>query len=125
MALLVESSRLAVDSGGAGRSRGGLAMARALRVLAPGTRYSLLSDGAVVPAFGVLGGLSGVPVSAWIEQQGAALNFDTPGKVAVHLIEAGSTLMVRSAGVSGYRDPHNGVVNSITRAVSQGCRTAD
>jgi N-methylhydantoinase B len=105
MPLLVESSRLAVDSGGPGRSRGGLAMARALRVLAPGTRYSLLSDGAVVPAFGVLGGLSGVPVSAWIEQQGAAFNFDTPGKVAGHLIEAGSTLMVRSAGGGGYGDP--------------------
>src|SRR5262245_40345650 len=105
MPLLVESSRLAVDSGGAGRSRGGLAMMRALRVLAPGTRYSLLSDGAVVPAFGVLGGLAGVPVGAWIERQGAASYFDTPGKVAGHLIEAGSTLMVRSAGGGGYGDP--------------------
>jgi N-methylhydantoinase B len=105
MPLLVESSRLAVDSGGAGRSRGGLAMARALRVLAPATRYSLLADGAVVPAFGVLGGLAGVPVSAWIERQGAASNFDTPGKVAGHLIEPGSTLMVRSAGGGGYGDP--------------------
>jgi N-methylhydantoinase B len=105
MPLLVESSRLAVDSGGAGRSRGGLAMTRALRVLAPGTRYSLLSDGAVVPAFGVLGGLAGVPVGAWIERQGAASYFDTPGKVAGHLIEAGSTLMVRSAGGGGYGDP--------------------
>jgi N-methylhydantoinase B len=105
MPLLVESSRLAVDSGGAGRSRGGLAMTRALRVLAPGTRYSLLSDGAVVPAFGVLGGLAGVPVGAWIERQGMASDFDTPGKVAGHLIEAGSTLMVRSAGGGGYGDP--------------------
>jgi N-methylhydantoinase B len=105
MPLLVESSRLAVDSGGAGRSRGGLAMSRALRVLAPGTRYSLLSDGAVVPAFGVLGGLAGVTVGAWIERQGAVSYFDTPGKVAGHLIEAGSTLMVRSAGGGGYGDP--------------------
>jgi len=105
MPLLVESSRLTVDSGGAGRSRGGLAMTRALRVLAAGTRYSLLSDGAVVPAFGVLGGLAGVPVGAWIERQGAASCFDTPGKVAGHLIEAGSTLMVRSAGGGGYGDP--------------------
>jgi len=37
MPLMVESSRLAVDSGGAGRTRGGLAMERALRVLVPGT----------------------------------------------------------------------------------------
>jgi N-methylhydantoinase B len=80
-------------------------MTRALRVLAAGTRYSLLSDGAVVPAFGVLGGLAGVPVGAWIERLGAASCFDTPGKVAGHLIEAGSTLMVRSAGGGGYGDP--------------------
>jgi N-methylhydantoinase B len=105
MPLLVESSCLAVDSGGAGRTRGGLAIERALRVVAPDARYSLLSDGAVVPAFGVLGGLAGVPVGAWIERQGAANHFDTPGKVAGHHIEAGSTLRVRSAGGGGYGDP--------------------
>jgi len=105
MPLMVESSRLAVDSGGAGRTRGGLAMERALRVLVPGARYSLLSDGAVLPAFGVLGGLAGVPVSARIERQGAVEEFEMPGKVAGHLLEDGSIVMVRSAGGGGYGDP--------------------
>jgi N-methylhydantoinase B len=105
MPLRVESSRLAVDSGGPGRTRGGLAIERALRVLAPSARYSLLADGAVVPAFGVLGGMAGVPVSAAIARQGAIEDFDTPGKVAGHPIEAGSTLLVRSAGGGGYGDP--------------------
>jgi N-methylhydantoinase B len=105
MPLLVESSRLAVDSGGAGRTRGGLALERALRVLAAGARYSLLSDGAVVPAFGVVGGLAGAPVRAWIERQGAVEDFDTPGKVAGHPLEEGSTVKVRSAGGGGYGDP--------------------
>lgn len=105
MPLLVESSRLAVDSGGAGTTRGGLSMQRALRVLAPGARYSLLSDGAVVPAFGVLGGLSGVPVGSWIERQGVVEEFDTPGKVAGHAVDEGSIVMVRSAGGGGYGDP--------------------
>ncbi len=63
MPLLVESSRLAMDSGGAGQSRGGLSMQRELRVRATDARYSLLADGAVLPAFGVLGGRSGVPVT--------------------------------------------------------------
>ena len=89
MPLLVESSRLATDSGGAGTTRGGLSMQRALRVLAPDARYSLLSDGAVVPAFGVLGGLSGVPVGAWIDRDGAIEDFDTPGKVAGHPLGGG------------------------------------
>ena len=105
MPLLVESSRLAPDSGGAGTTRGGLSMQRALRVLAADARYSLLSDGAVVPAFGVLGGLSGVPVGAWVDRDGAIQDFDTPGKIAGHPVEAGDIIMVRSAGGGGYGDP--------------------
>jgi N-methylhydantoinase B len=105
MPLLVESSRLAPDSGGAGTNRGGLSMQRALRVLAADARYSLLSDGAVVPAFGVLGGLSGVPVGAWVDRDGAIQDFDTPGKIAGHPVDAGDIIMVRSAGGGGYGDP--------------------
>jgi N-methylhydantoinase B len=105
MPLLVESSRLAPDSGGAGTTRGGLSMARALRVLAPGARYSLLSDGAIVPAFGVLGGRAGFPVGSWIECQGVIEDFDTPGKIAGHPLEEGSIVMLRSAGGGGYGDP--------------------
>jgi N-methylhydantoinase B len=105
MPLLVESSRLAVDSGGAGTTRGGLSMQRQLRVLAPEARYSLLADGAVVPAFGVLGGRSGLPVAAWIERDGAVEIFDTPGKIAGHPVEEGASVVVRSAGGGGYGDP--------------------
>ena len=105
MPLLVESSRLATDSGGAGRTRGGLSMQRGLRVLAPEARYSLLSDGAIVPAFGVLGGLSGFPVGSWIDRGGAIEDFDSPGKVAGHPIEQDGMVTVRSAGGGGYGDP--------------------
>jgi len=105
MPLIVESSRLAIDSGGAGTTRGGLSMQRAMRVLAPEARYSLLSDGAIVPAFGVLGGLSGFPVGSWIDRNGVIEDFDTPGKVAGHLVEEGATVVVRSAGGGGYGDP--------------------
>src|SRR5262245_750529 len=103
--LLVESSRLAVDSGGAGATRGGLAMQRALRVLVPDARYSLLADGAVVPAFGVLGGRSGLPVASWIDRDGVVEQFDAPGKVAGHAVEQNGVVMVRSAGGGGYGDP--------------------
>jgi N-methylhydantoinase B len=105
MPLVVETSRLAVDSGGAGRTRGGLSMQRSMRVLAADSRYSLLSDGAVVPAFGVMGGLSGVQVGAWIEKDGAVEGFDTPGKIAGHPVGDGSVVVVRSAGGGGYGDP--------------------
>jgi len=105
MPLLVESSRLAVDSGGAGRTRGGLSMQRGLRVLAPEARYSLLADGAIVPAFGVLGGMSGFPVGAWIDRDGTIEDFDSPGKIAGHHVEENAIVMIRSAGGGGYGDP--------------------
>jgi N-methylhydantoinase B len=105
MPLLVESSRLAIDSGGAGRTRGGLAMQRGLRVLAPEARYSLLADGAVVPAFGVLGGMSGFPVGAWIDRDGEIEDFDSPGKISGHHVEERAMVMIRSAGGGGYGDP--------------------
>lgn len=105
MPLLVESSRLAIDSGGAGRTRGGLSMQRGLRVLAPEARYSLLADGAIVPAFGVLGGMSGFPVGAWIDRDGQIEDFDSPGKISGHHVEERAMVMIRSAGGGGYGDP--------------------
>lgn len=105
MPLMVERSGVSMDSGGAGTTRGGLSMERTIRVLAPEARYSLLSDGAVVPAFGVFGGRAGCPVGAWTERDGLVEDFDTPGKVAGHLVEAGGAVIIRSAGGGGYGDP--------------------
>ena len=104
--LLVEYSELDTDSGGAGRSRGGLAMRRRIRLTAPDARYSLLSDGAIVPAFGVLGGQSGKPLSSWVENtDDITEDFTTPGKVGGHLVEEGERVVLRSAGGGGYGDP--------------------
>ncbi len=104
--LLVEDSRLGPDTGGAGASRGGLAMQRRIRLTCAEARYSLLSDGAMVPAFGVLGALSGLPVASWVEQvDGRTHDFDTPGKVGGHVLHAGDRVVLRSAGGGGYGDP--------------------
>jgi len=106
MPLIVESSQLATDSGGAGTTRGGLAMQRRIRLTAPEARYSLLSDGAILPAFGVLAGRSGLPVASWVElANGRIEDFDTPGKVGGHLLTDGDRVVLRSAGGGGYGDP--------------------
>ncbi|SJZ30593.1 N-methylhydantoinase B [Enhydrobacter aerosaccus] len=120
MPLMVETSRLAIDSGGAGTTRGGLSMQRSIKVLASGARYSLLSDGAVVPAFGVLGGLSGVQVGAWLESDGTIESFDTPGKVAGHPVGDGSVVVIRSAGGGGYGDPLQRDPAHVAEDVSEG-----
>jgi N-methylhydantoinase B len=100
--------------------RGGLSMQRGLRVLTTGARYSLLSDGAVLPAFGVLGGRSGFPVGCWIERDGALEDFDTPGKVAGYPVEEGDIVLIRSAGGGGYGDPLERDVERVAADVREG-----
>ena len=95
-------------------------MQRALRALASGGRYSLLSDGALLPAFGVLGGRSGVPVGAWINRDGTIEQFDTPGKVAGHPVQEGSQVVIRSAGGGGYGDPLNRDPQRVALDVQEG-----
>ncbi len=120
--LLVEQSRLRTDSGGAGTTRGGLAMQRRIRLLGTAeARYSLLADGAVVPAFGVLGGRSGLPVASWIEKpDGTREDFDTPGKVGGHLMREGDVVVLRSAGGGGYGDPLARPADSVAEDVRLG-----
>jgi N-methylhydantoinase B len=103
--LRVESSALATDSGGDGRQRGGLSMRRELRLTAPEAAYSVLADGAVLGAFGVLGGGSGVPVASHVVRKGRDLTFPTPGKVSGFRMVEGDVLVLRSAGGGGYGDP--------------------
>ena len=55
MPLRVERSELRCDSGGEGRTRGGLGLRREIRLLDGEARYSVLSDRAVLPPFGVRG----------------------------------------------------------------------
>jgi N-methylhydantoinase B len=105
MPLLVERSTLRADSGGEGRTRGGLGMSRELRLLDGEARYSVLADRAVVPPFGVGGGGAAAPVSVAIVREGVEHPFPTPGKVTNHAIVAGDVVVMRSAGGGGYGDP--------------------
>ncbi len=103
--LLVEWSRLGIGSGGDGEHRGGLGMRRALRLTSGVASYSLLADGAVVPPFGVLGGISAAPVNSFVIRDGRELKFATPGKVGGFALRAGDVVVLQSAGGGGYGDP--------------------
>lgn len=118
--LLVRKSEMAIDSGGPGTTRGGLSMIRHLEVLAPDATYSLLSDGAIVPAFGVVGGRSGQPVGSWIEHKdGQIEDFPHPGKVGGFSTGEGAKVVIRSAGGGGYGDPLLRDVNAVEQDVDQ------
>jgi N-methylhydantoinase B len=105
MPLLVERSVLRRDSGGEGRTRGGLGMSRELRLLDGEARYSVLADRAVIPPFGVGGAGAAAPVRVSLVHEGQERDFATPGKVTNHPLVAGDVVVMRSAGGGGYGDP--------------------
>jgi N-methylhydantoinase B len=105
MPLLVERSELRIDSGGEGATRGGLGFRRELRLLAGEARYSVLSDRAVLPPFGVGGAGPAAPVKVSIVRDGAEEELPTPGKVTGCPMGAGDTVVMQSAGGGGFGDP--------------------
>ena len=120
MPLLVERCELRIDSGGPGASRGGLGMRREVRLLDDEGSYSVLSDRAVIPPFGVLGGGSGAPYIVSVVRDGVEAGFSTPGKATGHAIRRDDTVVMRSAGGGGYGDPLTRDPMSVRRDVAGG-----
>ncbi len=123
--LVIEWSRLGIDSGGDGKHRGGLGMRRALRLSEGNAAYSLLADGAIVPPFGVIGGESAAPVDSFVVRDGEEIRFDRPGKVGGFRLRAGDTVILQSAGGGGYGDPLNRPPEQVAEDVREGYVTAD
>ena len=105
MPIVVERSELRVDSGGAGRMRGGLGLHREIRLTGDEAVYSVLSDRAVVPPFGVGGGASAAPVSVSIRSNGHDEHLATPGKATGVRLRRDAVFVLQSAGGGGYGDP--------------------
>jgi N-methylhydantoinase B len=104
MPLVVEKSELRADSGGAGETRGGLGLRREIRLGGEGT-YSVLSDRAVIPPFGILGGASAAQVEVSIRRSSTEVQLATPGKATGMLLREGDVLVMQSAGGGGFGDP--------------------
>ena len=105
MPLLVERCELRADSGGEGARRGGLGLHREVRVLGEEGSYSVLSDRAAIPPFGVGGGGSAHPYRVAVRRNGAENVFPTPGKVTGHPVRRDDVVIMESAGGGGYGDP--------------------
>src|SRR5688572_24662608 len=88
MPLVVEKSELRADSGGPGETRGGLGLRREIRLGGEGT-YSVLSDRAVIPPFGILGGASAAQVEVSIRRSSKEMQLATPGKATGMLLREG------------------------------------
>jgi 5-oxoprolinase (ATP-hydrolysing)/N-methylhydantoinase A len=99
--ILVERYGLVPDSGGAGRYRGGLAIERAWRSLAPNTTLQVRSDRQRHRPYGLAGGGEGAP-SANLVSEGAEMKPFPP--MFSTTIAAGTLFHHRMAGGGGWGD---------------------
>jgi N-methylhydantoinase B len=125
MPLLVERSELRRDSGGPGRMRGGLGLRREVRLLAEEAVYSVLSDRAVIPPFGILGGGSSAPVRVSIISDGKEMSLRTPGKATGQIIHQDDVIVMQSAGGGGYGDPLSRDLDLVVKDVLSGYLSAE
>lgn len=125
MPVMVTRSALRPDSGGAGEFRGGLGLDREVRLLAGEAIYSVQSDRAVIPPFGVLGGMHADPVRVAVAEDGRDQPLAVPGKATGRMIRAGQTVIMQSAGGGGYGNPLARTPERVAQDVAVGYVSAD
>ena len=102
--LRVRAYELVPNSGGAGRWRGGLGMAREIEVLEEGTYLNLYSDHFKFPAAGLSGGSPGATAGLSVERDGACIEL---GASATFNLKPGDLIRLRTGGGGGFGDPHS------------------
>ncbi|MGI9408527.1 MAG: hydantoinase B/oxoprolinase family protein, partial [Hyphomicrobiaceae bacterium] len=117
---VVERCELRCDSGGAGSSRGGLGMRRELRLVEDEAEYSVLSDRAVLPPYGMDSGFHSAQVSASIRTNSQEIPLATPGKASGIQLRKGDVVVMESAGGGGYGDPLRRDPDRVCRDVAFG-----
>ena len=125
MPIVVERSELRIDSGGAGRMRGGLGLHREIRLIGEEAVYSVLSDRAVVPPYGVGGGASAAPVCVSIREKGQDVPLVTPGKATGVRLRRDAVFVLQSAGGGGYGNPLERDPSRVAADVSAGYVSRD
>ena len=103
-ALLVDEYALVPDSGGAGRHRGGLGIARQIRAMRDGVVFSVRSDGHVLGAPGLAGGKAG-GTARLIRNFGTDREEELSSKTASIVLAAGETVRIETGGGGGYGEP--------------------
>jgi N-methylhydantoinase B len=102
--LLVEEYGLVANSGGAGRSRGGLGIARQIRALEDGTVFGCRSDSHLTRAEGVFGGEPGKP-GRLVHNAGRPDARELPSKVSRLVLQAGESMRIETPGGGGAGPP--------------------
>ncbi|WP_244484061.1 hydantoinase B/oxoprolinase family protein [Devosia sp. Leaf64] len=102
--LLLDEYCLVPDSGGAGRHRGGMGMARQIRIREDNTTFSARSDAHIIPAPGVAGGKAS-NVTRIRRNPGTAQEENLHSKASGLVLAAGEVIRVETLGGGGFGDP--------------------
>ncbi|MDI7258341.1 MAG: hydantoinase B/oxoprolinase family protein [Thermodesulfobacteriota bacterium] len=124
--LIVEKCELRTDSGGDGKTRGGLGLRREIKVLTEEASLSVLSDKNMIPPFGVLGGFWGAPNRfGVIRKEKWIAPSSIPGKVTCFPLEQGDMVVMETSGGGGYGDPLERDPKKIQKDFGEGLLTKE
>jgi N-methylhydantoinase B len=99
----VESLTLAVDSGGAGRFRGGLGYEKHIRMLKD-AHFMSIADRSILACWGVRGGKAGKPFQVTIDP-GGPHEREVDALADAEPVRAGEVIRIRTTGGGGWGDP--------------------
>jgi len=92
------------DSGGPGRSRGGVGLIRTYMVLSDGTSFTVMADRERHPPWGLAGGKPGGMTEVRLTRGGSTRRI--PSK-STHMLDSGDIVEVRTAGGGGFGSPRS------------------
>lgn len=99
----VEALTLAVDSGGAGKHRGGLGYEKHVRMLKDG-HFMSIADRSILACWGVKGGHAGKPFQVTIDP-GGPHEREVDALADAEPVTAGEVIRIRTTGGGGWGDP--------------------
>jgi N-methylhydantoinase B len=122
--VVVRSHAIVPDTGGAGRTRGGLGLERVVHVLAPVTFNSQI-DRAHCKPWGLEGGLDATGNEIAVKRNGTWKADFPNAKAFLVALKAGDEYRLRSGGGGGYGPPWERPPEKVQEDVRQGYVTAD
>lgn len=101
--VLIERAELVMDSGGAGKFRGGCGFRRDTRIMAPEVTFTNLADRSKFDPYGLQGGLAGSRGATYLNPGTERERLLEPK--GVYTLRQGDIISYRCAGAGGYGNP--------------------
>lgn len=118
--VIAKCLNLRVDSGGAGKFRGGLGLVRQIEIVAEAAALSAVTDRNKIPPFGVFQGQSALPQQWTVIRNRTERPISPTGKVRDLKLRKGDIASCRTAGGGGYGDPLDRNPDNVRNDVIEG-----